>query len=238
MAKTGDRRRDGRPRLLRLARRARASASRRSTPTSTFSLVITDTESGDPVACGDILEPDADRFGEAGVAVVQLLPVGDSTVQGVAVIERTQLQRELDVTPTRVRIAAVDGRRGRHAGRDRRPGSTATSRAARVTAPTDRLRVQLKSRGDHDVRPYPRQARRIGRAGHRRLLRRAAGARVRPGGGVHRPASSRSSSPTPRAAIRSPAATSSSRTTTTSPRPDWRWSNSCRSATPACRASR
>jgi hypothetical protein len=74
-----------------------------------FSLVITDTDSGDPVACGDILEPDADRFAEAGLAVVQLLPVGDSTVQGIAVIERTQLQRELDVTPTRVRILLSTG---------------------------------------------------------------------------------------------------------------------------------
>ena len=34
---------------------------------------------------------------------------GDSTVQGVAVIERTQLQRELDVTPTRVRILLSTG---------------------------------------------------------------------------------------------------------------------------------
>ena len=53
-----------------------------------YSLVIADTESGDPVACGDILEPDADRFGEAGLALVQLLPVGDSDIQGVAAIQR------------------------------------------------------------------------------------------------------------------------------------------------------
>jgi hypothetical protein len=36
--------------------------------------------------------------------LVQLLPIGDSGVQGYALIERTGLQRELAVTPTRVRI--------------------------------------------------------------------------------------------------------------------------------------
>ena len=35
---------------------------------------------------------------------MQLLPVGDAGVQGYALIERIALQRELDVTPTRVRI--------------------------------------------------------------------------------------------------------------------------------------
>jgi hypothetical protein len=38
------------------------------------------------------------------LALVQLLPVGDSGVQGFALVERIALQRELDVTPTRVRI--------------------------------------------------------------------------------------------------------------------------------------
>jgi hypothetical protein len=118
-----------------------------------FSLVITDTESGDPVACGDILEPDADRFGEGGTALVQLLPVGDALVQGVAVILRTELERELDVTPTLVRIVlssgvevttppeAVDGYDGHIQG-----GS--------CESPTDELRVDLKSEDDHDVNPY------------------------------------------------------------------------------------
>ncbi len=41
-----------------------------------FSLVVADPDSGEAVACGDILRPDADQFGEAGMAVVQLLPVG------------------------------------------------------------------------------------------------------------------------------------------------------------------
>ena len=45
-------------------------------------------------------EPDADQFGEAGLAVVQLLAGRvERRVQGVATIERTSLQRELDVTP-------------------------------------------------------------------------------------------------------------------------------------------
>ena len=58
-----------------------------------FSLVITDTESGGPVACGNILRPDDDDFADAGLALVQLLPVGDAGVQGFALIERIALQR-------------------------------------------------------------------------------------------------------------------------------------------------
>ena len=62
-------------------------------------MVIADPESGEPVACGDILEPDDDEFTEAGLALVQLLPTGDAGVQGYAVIDRAAMQRELDVTP-------------------------------------------------------------------------------------------------------------------------------------------
>jgi len=69
-----------------------------------FSLAITDTEASDPVGCGDILQPDDDFFVEAGLALIQVLPAGDHGVQGFAVIERIALQRESDVTPTRVRV--------------------------------------------------------------------------------------------------------------------------------------
>jgi hypothetical protein len=69
-----------------------------------FSLAITDTDSGDPLGCGDILVPDEDAIAEAGLALVQILPVGDAGVQGFAVIERTALERESDITPTRVRV--------------------------------------------------------------------------------------------------------------------------------------
>jgi hypothetical protein len=117
-----------------------------------FSLVITDTD-GEAVACGDILEPDADRFGEAGIAVVQLLPVAPSTVQGVAVIERAAMERELNVTPTRVRVLLSSGD----------PVSTPATPVAGFDGyiqggtcdnPGNRLRVQLKSRSDHDVEPF------------------------------------------------------------------------------------
>jgi hypothetical protein len=67
-----------------------------------FSLVMT--EGDDQVGCGDILEPADETFSEAGLALVQLQPVGDPGVQGFAVIERIALERESDVTPTRVRI--------------------------------------------------------------------------------------------------------------------------------------
>lgn len=38
------------------------------------------------------------------MALVELLPVGDSGVSGYALVERVALQRELDVTPTRMRV--------------------------------------------------------------------------------------------------------------------------------------
>jgi hypothetical protein len=118
-----------------------------------FSLVVTDTDSGDPVACGDLLEPDADRFAEAGTAVVQLLPVDDSGVQGVAVIQRTQLERELVVTPTRVRIMLSTGVEvttpAQTVG-----GYDAYIQSGTCEAPTDTLRVQLKGRADQDVTPF------------------------------------------------------------------------------------
>ena len=66
--------------------------------------VIADAESGEPAACGDILEADADEFEEAGQALVQVLPTGDAGVRGYAVVDRLGMQRELDVTPTLIRI--------------------------------------------------------------------------------------------------------------------------------------
>jgi hypothetical protein len=118
-----------------------------------FSLVITDTDSGDPVACGDLLEPDADRFGEAGTAVVQLLPVEDSGVQGVAVIQRTQLERELVVTPTRVRIILSTGVEVTTPPQAV-VGYDGYIQSGTCEAPTDTLRVQLKGRADQDVTPF------------------------------------------------------------------------------------
>jgi hypothetical protein len=68
-----------------------------------FSLVVTDQEGGQ-TACGDILKPSSDTFIEAGLALVQLKPVGSDGVPGYALIQRVALQRELDVTPTRVTV--------------------------------------------------------------------------------------------------------------------------------------
>jgi hypothetical protein len=69
-----------------------------------FSLVIVDPASGDPVACGDLLEPDNDDFAEIGLALVRLEPVAGSSVRGFATVERQPLEREVDVITTRVRI--------------------------------------------------------------------------------------------------------------------------------------
>jgi hypothetical protein len=118
-----------------------------------FSLVITAADGGDPVACGDILEPDADRFGEAGIAVVQLLPVGSSDVQGVAVIDRATLQRELVITPTRVRIVLSSGAEVTTPG-EPVDGFDGYIQGGTCESPGDRVRVQLRGRGDHDVEPF------------------------------------------------------------------------------------
>jgi hypothetical protein len=118
-----------------------------------FSLVITGTDDGDAVACGDILEPDADRFGEAGHAMVQLLPVAQSTVQGVAIIDRATLQRELVVTPTRVRVLLSSGVEV-STPPESVVGFDGYIQGGACDSPGNRLRVQLKSQGDHDVEPY------------------------------------------------------------------------------------
>jgi hypothetical protein len=68
-----------------------------------FSVAITD-EGGAPVAFGDILEPEEDRYVEAGLALVQADTGRRLRRPGYAVVERIGLQRELDVTPTRLRI--------------------------------------------------------------------------------------------------------------------------------------
>jgi hypothetical protein len=69
-----------------------------------FSLVIIDPESRNPVACGDLFQPDDENFEQIGVALIRLEPVGDSGLQGFASIERTETERELDIISTRVRI--------------------------------------------------------------------------------------------------------------------------------------
>jgi hypothetical protein len=117
-----------------------------------FSLVVVDA-GGDAVACGDILEPDADRYGEAGLALVQLLPVAGSGVQGMASIERAELEREHDMTPTRIRLLlSVDATAPTTV--ETADGYDGMIQGMGCDEPVSRLRVDLKSRGDHDVRPY------------------------------------------------------------------------------------
>jgi hypothetical protein len=118
-----------------------------------FSLVLADAGSGKAVACGDLLEPDNDDFGEAGTAAVQLLPVGTAKVQGVAMVERGQLERELNVTPTRVRILlSNNGEVAKQSGTA--DGFDAYIQGGTCKAPGDRVRVQLKGENEPDVKPY------------------------------------------------------------------------------------
>ena len=118
-----------------------------------FSLVISDASTGHPLACGDILQPESDTYREAGLALVQLLPVEGSTVQGVAAIQRTRLQRELDITPTRVGIVLSEGLTAGAADLAR-AGYEAAVQSGSCQAPAERVRVQLRSREESDAKPY------------------------------------------------------------------------------------
>jgi hypothetical protein len=69
-----------------------------------FSVFLTEPGSDEAVACGDILEPADDDHTQTGLAMVSLVPSGDGGPQGYAVIDRKGMQRELDVTPTLVRV--------------------------------------------------------------------------------------------------------------------------------------
>lgn len=117
-----------------------------------FSMVITDPDSKDAVACGDILQPDADRFGEAGVAAVQLLPVGSSGVEGVATLERARLQRELDVTPTRARI--ILSTEDVSVPAEAAAGYESYVQSGPCASPADDLRAESDSEDDYDVAPF------------------------------------------------------------------------------------
>jgi hypothetical protein len=115
-----------------------------------FSMVITDADAD--VACGEILQPVDDRFEGEGRAVAQLLPVGASGVEGVAVLERTSLQRELDITPTVARIILSTG--ATTVPDDTVPGFEAYIQSGRCSEPEDHLRAELESDDDYDVAPF------------------------------------------------------------------------------------
>ena len=115
-------------------------------------MVVTDPGSDETVACGDILRPDADRFGEFGVTVVQLLPTGSSDVQGFAAIERTSLQRELDITPTQVRV--VLSTEPVSVPDDVAAGYEGYVRAGHCDAEAGELHADLVSEDDYDVEPF------------------------------------------------------------------------------------
>jgi hypothetical protein len=116
-----------------------------------FSLVVTGPGEDEPVACGDLLQPDEDRFGQAGLAVVQLLPAEGSTVQGFALVDRGPLQRELDVVPTRVRVVlSTEG----EPSAAQSGGYDGYIQDGICDSPGDKLQVQLRSVGDHDVVPF------------------------------------------------------------------------------------
>jgi hypothetical protein len=117
-----------------------------------FSLVVIDA-AGQQAACGDLLRPAADRYTDVGLVGVQLLPVGTSGVQGFAVLQRTRLQRELDVTPTRVRIV-LSTDTAVAAPAQPAAGYNGFVQSGTCAAPTGKVRVNLRSRARLDVNPY------------------------------------------------------------------------------------
>jgi hypothetical protein len=117
-----------------------------------FSVVIADPDTDDAVACGDILRPDADQFTEAGLAMVQLLPVGSSDVEGVAAIKRATLQRELDITPTQVRIVLTTDPVS--APVDASAGYEGYVQGGQCESPPGEVRVELESQDEYDVTPF------------------------------------------------------------------------------------
>jgi hypothetical protein len=69
-----------------------------------FSVALTPTASAEATLCGEVLEPAEEEFRQAGIALVQLRPVSGEGVSGFALVQRVGMQRELDVTPTRVSV--------------------------------------------------------------------------------------------------------------------------------------
>ena len=69
-----------------------------------FSVILTEPGSDEAVACGDVLEPDDDDHTQSGLALVSLVPDEGDGPSGYAVIDRKGMQRELDITPTLVRV--------------------------------------------------------------------------------------------------------------------------------------
>ena len=117
-----------------------------------YSMVITGPDSDDPVACGDLLQPDDDDAEEAGVAVAQLLPVGSSDVAGLATLERAKLERELDITPTRARVVLTTEPVGIP---DQTSGYDAFVQGGTCAEPDDDLVLDLDSEDDDpDVAPF------------------------------------------------------------------------------------
>jgi hypothetical protein len=117
-----------------------------------FSMVVTDPDTDEAVACGDLLQPENDRFGEVGVAVAQLLPIGSSDLQGVATLERTRMQRELDVTPTRARILLSDD--AGSAAPATADGYEAFVQDGTCDEPGEDILLDMESEDDHDVAPF------------------------------------------------------------------------------------
>ena len=117
-----------------------------------FSLVVTEPDADEPVACGDLLPPDDDDHVYIGLAVAQLLPVGSSDVQGFATIERARLERELDITPTRARILLTDESVSEPP--DGAEGYEALVQGGSCDAPDDDLVLDVESDDDPDVSPF------------------------------------------------------------------------------------
>ena len=146
------------------------------------------------------------------------------------------LQRELDVTPTRVRIVLSTEPVSTPA--EATAGYDGYVQGGRCESPTGDVHVDLKNRDDDDARrdAVPGHLSRDRRPRHRRLLRIRRRTWLRCGRRLHRPGLLAGDRGTSRAS-RQGAATSSNRTRRSSRTPDWLSCRSCRSVRPACRDS-
>ena len=204
-----------------------------------FSMVIADPDTDEAVACGDILRPDADEFGEAGLALVQLLP-GRASSDGPG-----GRGHRADHPPARAGHHADPGadhplHRARSACRPKRPAGYegyVQGGQLRVAEP-ERSASSSRAEDDYDRRDAvsrPSRPRRATPSPSPTTDRPAHPASVWP-----RPTPTRTSRWSSRMRVGRAgrrAETSSSRTRRSSRRPGWRSCRSCRPVRPECRDS-
>ena len=148
-------------------------------------MVITDPDSDDAVACGDILRPDADRVRGSRRGRGAAAPGRVERRQGVAAIERARSSGSW--TSRRPGLGSSSPPSRSACRPKRQPATRGTSRAGGASRRPDDVRVELGERGRrYDVTPFQAVSAETGRARHGRLLRVGRRTRLRAGRRLHR----------------------------------------------------